>query len=399
MEIFLFFICLIITNIVGQSCSSMNDCSYNGICSNQICECFPQWKGPHCASLNLIPGSKNAGLQSVINGSRITSWGGSVVKDNRTNKYHMIAAEMMDYCGMAVWLSNSQIVHAVSDTFDGEYIRQEVVKGGELFSHEPSMVKALDTGELVVYYTHIYPPATYKYPCKKCDNGLTHEQQCPTTSNNDYGRNWDIPLPTKMIYTSNISDNNAWSDVIDLDNVTPDVFIDSNLVTYIFPNGSLIGIIRNDNSNTSKAYNFIRASNWKDNATYSYNEMLPYSGNIIRQYGEDPFIWYDSRYDVIHSIWHYRPNGRNYPNGIHAFSTDNGHTFQAFLDFNLYPQEWAYTPFAEYTDGTNYTFITCERPHLIMDDDGYTPLALTNGAGVTDANDYSVTILRPINQQ
>ena len=54
----------------------------------------------------------------------------------------MVAAEMEYSCGMTVWLSNSQIVHATSKTFDGEYIRQEVVKGGELFSHEPNIVKA-----------------------------------------------------------------------------------------------------------------------------------------------------------------------------------------------------------------------------------------------------------------
>ena len=194
------------------------------------------------ASLNVIAGEKGAGLYSEVNGSKATTWGGGVVYDKASNKYHMIAAEMEEECGMTVWLSNSQIVHATSDTYDGKYERQGVVKGGGLFSHEPNIVKALDTNEYVVYYTHNYPPATFKYPCYNCKDGTTID--CPTDGNNDYGRNWNVNLPTKMIYTSNISDNNAWSDVIDLTNVSPAPAIDSNLACYIFPNGSLIGILR-----------------------------------------------------------------------------------------------------------------------------------------------------------
>ena len=97
------------------------------------------------------------------------------------------------------------------------------------------------------------------------------------------------------------------------------------------------------------------------------------------------------------------------PFGLHAFSTTNGRTWHAFLDFGEannsgsntsdgYPAEWAYEPTAHYTDGTNVTYLTAERPHLILADDSHTPLALTNGARPPNSGDYSVTILRPINQ-
>ena len=118
--------------------------------------------------------------------------------------------------------------------------------------------------------------------------------------------------------------------------------------------------------------------------------------------GEDPFIWYDSRYDVIHSLWHYTCYG-DCPCGLHAFSTDGGNTFRAYLDFgsniNDYPSEWAYTADVEYTDGSKMTLDSCERPHLVMDSDGYTPLAITNGARPPNSNDYSFTLMRPINQK
>eukprot|EP01084_Bolivina_argentea_P233743 393606_1 len=382
-------------------CSTMADCSFNGICKNDICECFPQWIGGHCASLNIIAGSKDAGLHSVVNGTRQTTWGGGAIYDSTSKQWHMIAAEMIDSCGMGTWLSNSQIVHATSDSPDGSYTRQQAVENtGLFFSHEPNIVKALDTGEFAVYFTHIYPPATFKYPCTHCKNGMT--ENCPTTGNNDYGRNWNQPLPTKMIYTNNISDPNAWSDIIDLTDVTPDIYIDTNLATYIFPNGSLIGILRNDNANNAKTYNLITAMNWKKNTSYKTHPMKPYdnaSGKEIAYYGEDPFVWYDTRYDVVHTIWHYTYNGDT-TFGLHAYSTDGGNTFHAFLDFSVgdYPSEWAYNQTAFYTDGSSVDFDTCERPHLILKEDGYTPIALTNGARPPNNGDYSFTLLRPINQ-
>ena len=333
-------------------------------------------------------------MHSTVNGTRTTTWGGSVVFDNITQEYQMIAAEIEESCGMTVWLSNSQIVRATSKTFDGEYIRQEVVKGGELFSHEPNMVQALDTGEFVVFYTHNYPPATFKYPCYGCKDGVT--QNCPENGDDDYSRNWDIPLPTKMIYTANISDNNAWSDIIDLDHVSPAPYIDSNLACYIFPNGSLIGVLRNDMDPVEKTYNFITASNWKDNTTYETHGLLPFSGKTIAYFGEDPFVWYDYDRDIIHTLWHYTYDGNDFPNGIHAFSDDGGKTFHAFLDFGIYPAEWAYGNVVQYTDGSTETLDAAERPHLVLD--GYTPLALTNGVRPPNSDDYSFTLLRPINQ-
>ena len=375
------------------TCSTMADCSYNGVCKDAVCECFPQWMGWHCASLNIVPGHKDAGLvireihtyvscaspglQSVVNGSRQTSWGGGAVYDAESQSWHMIASEMTDGCGMSVWLSNSQLVHATSSSADGQYVRRgPVEKTGIFFSHEPNLVRARDTGETVVFFTHIYPPATFKYPCSACADGETKD--CPTTGDDDYGRNWDAPLPTKMMYTSNLSDAAAWSELIDVANVSPDVYIDSNLACYIFPNGSLIGILRNDAESNAKTYNLVTAAHWKLNASYERHAMRPYDNANTTQlcyYGEDPFIWFDDRYDVVHSLWHYTYDGTDFANGIHAFSTDGGHSFHAFLDFGIsdYAAEWAYNQTAFYVDGTSQDFLTAERPHLIFAQDGYTP--------------------------
>ena len=36
------------------NCNNNFDCSYNGVCKNSVCECFPQWIGGHCGMIYYI---------------------------------------------------------------------------------------------------------------------------------------------------------------------------------------------------------------------------------------------------------------------------------------------------------------------------------------------------------
>jgi len=56
--------------------------------------------------------------------------------------------------------------------------------------------------------------------------------------------------------------------------------------------------------------------------------------------------------------------------GAHAYSKDG-------IKWRYTGQ--AYTARASYDDGTSLTYPYCDRPHLVFDKDGTTPLALTNG--------------------
>lgn len=190
-------------------------------------------------------------------------------------------------------------------------------------------------------------------------------------------RNWSQPLPTQMIYSDN--PNGPWSDPIEI--TTEDEFIDSNLATYIFENGSMVGIGRAD------AIYVWHASNWSDITTYNYS----IAGLPDNCCGEDPFIWFDSRFDVLHVIWH--GGGWDDPYGVHTWSNDGGY------NWNWAENEKAYQSIVEFTDGTSFSYQRRERPHLIMDKDGYTPLALTNAVenGGMDC-DYSHTLVQPLNQ-
>ena len=91
-----------------SACTTDADCSLNGVCEGaapltprgnsgggKTCVCDPQWKGPSCSVLNLVPVSSVAPAYpppSLFNNT--TSWGGSVVKDVNDGTYHMFAAEM-----------------------------------------------------------------------------------------------------------------------------------------------------------------------------------------------------------------------------------------------------------------------------------------------------------------
>ena len=84
------------------SCTSPRDCSYNGDCINNQCQCYPQWMGPYCAVLHLLPTNKEYGYQYILDNQRVSSWGGAVVQDDNGD-YHMYSAEMSSFCGINVW--------------------------------------------------------------------------------------------------------------------------------------------------------------------------------------------------------------------------------------------------------------------------------------------------------
>ena len=83
-------------------CTDAADCSYNGECSGgSTCACRPQWTGPHCASLSLLPTSRSAGLHGADEPAtpadpahpigaqpQHSYWGSSVLKGD-DGMYHM----------------------------------------------------------------------------------------------------------------------------------------------------------------------------------------------------------------------------------------------------------------------------------------------------------------------
>ena len=75
----------------ARYCSSAVDCSHNGICDagTKLCQCAAAWKGDRCQTLALLPAARNAGLRLIDSGANTSSWGGQVLYDPETKKFHM----------------------------------------------------------------------------------------------------------------------------------------------------------------------------------------------------------------------------------------------------------------------------------------------------------------------
>lgn len=137
-------------------CGSDLDCSLNGVCnlSSGQCQCDAAWKGACCTSLNLLPVPVNSGYRHP----NTSTWGGNIIPDPSSNKYHMWIAEMAPHgtngdpgsgsCGLTTWGSNSQITHVVSSNTSGPFTRQEVIV--PIWSHNP-IVREI-AGTYVLYH-------------------------------------------------------------------------------------------------------------------------------------------------------------------------------------------------------------------------------------------------------
>lgn len=285
-------------------CSDDAGCSYNGICHNNgTCTCRPQWRGPHCASLNLLPTSVTAGLHGAnepaipadpahpIGAQPLRGYWGSSVLRGDDGQWHMWSAEMVSGCGIWAWCSNSQIVHAVSPTPTGAYSRADVAQ--KIWSHEPTVARA-PTGEFVMMFTSSpwgpngQPPvnATHFQPCD-CTS-LDSTKKCGWSDLTDGIPGVTPPpigylsrgMPTFMSYAKNPA--GPWSEPM---SIPIRGLGDANFAFTIRKDGSLWGVGR------EAVY---LASNWKDNTTYEFHT------NTTGVMGEDPCLF--SRMNLLTSL-------------------------------------------------------------------------------------------------
>ncbi len=96
---------------VSLACKEASDCSHNGQCVQGACECRPAFAGPTCGkfAFDTLDESIGTGLRTVFpDGQQVSSWGGTIHRHD-DGKYHMWAAEMVNFCGIKTWISNSQV--------------------------------------------------------------------------------------------------------------------------------------------------------------------------------------------------------------------------------------------------------------------------------------------------
>ena len=124
------------------SCSNATDCSLLGDCINAVCECIPGWTGQSCTELDLLPAPRNAGLRQ----KNSSNWCGTIHPDT-SGLWHMWSSDMHG-CGLNIWLSGSQIIHAVASSPIGPYSPIGVAVHAE--AHNPQLVRAPDGSFLLM---------------------------------------------------------------------------------------------------------------------------------------------------------------------------------------------------------------------------------------------------------
>ena len=128
-------------------CTSDDDCSLNGVCSTAgSCHCVPEWRGPDCGTLNLLP-ARSAPETSGFYEAHASSWGGSLVQEG--SMYHMFASRMVNGCGLSEWTSNSAVVHLTASDAEGPYTLNSTVVPH--FAHGPSVRRMQDGGFLMMH--------------------------------------------------------------------------------------------------------------------------------------------------------------------------------------------------------------------------------------------------------
>ena len=372
---------LVFASLVHATCTHRSSCSHNGECSPVgTCSCTSAWTGEYCEKLRLLPGRRSLGYQGKdVDGSLLSSWGGAPLRaDDGT--YHMLVSEMANGAGLLPWACNSRVIHATSD----DPLTQPFVKRRELFglfSHEPRCTRAPAGGPFVCLFSH--NPDYHLLPHAAACHGNGHGSSLLSCNCNNGG-----PKPTYMTHTTDLNGN--WS----LPVLVANVSCDANVSPYIFANGSLLALYRN---NIGSNIHLLTAADWRDPGSYKLGTANLPGGLFLP---EDPFLWRDA-HGVFHSLQHNYP----WPAGPHAWSLD-GYTWQLAPNHALD----AYGPNATFVDAPLISGGCRERPSLIFAADGTTPIALVNGfspnpskVGATPSGscrysgiDYSFTLIQPI---
>jgi len=281
-----------------------------------------------------------------------------------------------------------------------------------IWSHEAAVTRA-PSGEYVAFFSYNPNPGPKRPVCTLCTDGSTSSKCVKSGDSSSRRLLIEDTDPTYMSYSMDPMGN--WSTPVEVlgpnivKKMTP---MDTNMAAVIHTDGSLVGMWRDHHPTGKSVPHLVTASNWKDPKSYSYSldDLLfgktdaeteteeeeeervsrPRVGKKPKSKNpgglEDMFLWVDKR-GHYHAVFHQMYKCETCT--AHAASEDG--------------KTWKYTGTAadakaDYTDGTTETFGHCERPHMIFDEAGTTPVALTNGVKIQGISndDQSFTLLRPL---
>lgn len=303
-------------------------------------------------------------------------WGSSVIK-GEDGKYHMFADRWAKDLGFGAWVTNSEVVHAISDTPAGPYVFSDValpVRGAEYFdglvTHNPR----------VIYFDGVY----YLYYF-----GTTYDFPVPTAGceleENWFDRAW---MNKRIGVASSKSLFGPWQrmehPVIEPRPGQWDATITTNPSPVVNPETGKILLIYKSSQFSSRPPLLLGAAE----ATHPQGTYNRLSDKPIFRFDddnnkdndvEDPFIWWTKdHYELIMKDRFGHVCGEE-GGGVHAVSS-NG------VDWKLSDPIKAYSRKIVWDDNTTTLQANFERPFLLFEDGKPTHLFAATGTGPSTWN-------------
>ncbi|KAL1613413.1 hypothetical protein SLS54_010628 [Diplodia seriata] len=354
--------------LVARSCTTDDDCSLNGVCSNSTCLCDPGWRSTDCGELDLRPATKGTGYNhtfanastSPLSGGTAgnSSWGGQIVRDRHSpTTFHLITSQFSHGCGLSGWKPFSTIIRAESTTGPrGPYFWAQDVKAA--FTHNPTVVWSAADALYLLF--HIGAD----------DDGY--------------------PLPDTCKHQTIAPNNISLSTSPDLRAWTPSTQVLTNATNpapWPLSSGHEIALAVEDNIIHLAA---------RYDASYAPTVFQPAPG--AQPWTEDPFLWRDARghwHLLVHYMVDVEERGEKGPRvGGHLYARE----LEGPWVFNN--RTLAYNTTVAFDDGTTVDLYRRERPKLFFDegDEGRVPLFLVNGVQEVGRGKESWTLVQPIGE-
>lgn len=321
--------------------------------------------------ITVWPTKKNSGLQS----DNWSYWCSSVVKDS-AGLYHMFATRFARHCGLNSWSTNSEIVHAVSTDPLGPFTEREVVVPVD--AHNATIFKDKDGSYLLFYFGKVLD--TSAMPCN-CGGGQS-------ISLTPHGQTvWTCFIEVRRAPTL----NGPWGAPVRITHLLHVPPCATNPAPVLEPDGSISLFYRayklagkkekgvDDKKTAIWPLEYIyrlKAKKW--NGVYTATSLK----KVMDDPAEDPFVWKDGQgYNMVYN------NKFNYKFGLggYAFSADGN---------KFVPQPPIYSLKVSYTDGTEQTLVSRERPYIIWVTD--TTGVLYNGVRPEKKGDKSYVLAVPV---
>jgi len=360
---------------LASACKTDIDCSLLGSCVNSACRCDAGWKGPKCGQVDLLPVKHEWGYRNP----EMSSWCGSAVKAN--GEYHYFGSGMSHNCSLPQFATNSESVRATSSSPAGPYTFQEVALPE--FAHSTSIKQDADGGFLL-FSIGKKMNGTDVHTCEGQgpwpSSGGTHDQTYLGAHDHvriSKSKTVTGPWEDREIMHTSLDDLTAWN------------CNKSNPSALVLKNGSILMMYRGvpcvrDHSVSCKNETVNLCQH--QGIAFAENSSAPFvdrQGMISELSGnEDAFFWQSKR--GFHALFHSKNACTAYSEeescGSLAFSLDSWHwtlNEDAAFDAGIVWEE---------ADGslTESRLESRQRPNILFDEDGETPLMLINGAKEQD---------------